>query len=305
MDGWRERGSSNPQEQIDRIDRPLLTPLLFLSSVSPTTRGRWRATIPISKTDKSSLTLRGGTLARELVELCSCLPPLKFVPSPSSSLSSRRVRLVEQTMVRLVESFSADFRFSLFFFSKKRTHARANSTRCDCCGTRRETKRMKTLRCTSPHVPVRSATFVAARRRSANHGAAPQPGPSLPEGRNCPLPPAAPTEWCALLSRMHTYARDRTAPPATMLLLPLSTPLTRICERTMKGQVSRAFIKLVAQYNGITMDTNPPVESRRGDGRGREATIDDVSEIFRPSPLWDGFLLASWIFMSEGGTCLA
>lgn len=127
---------------------------------------------------------------------------------------------------------------------------------------------MKTLRCTSPHVLVRSAMFAAARRRSANHSTALQPEPSLPEGRNCPLPSAAYRWRGELRSAVYTLM-PTTVPPATMLLLPLSTPLTRICERTMKGQVSRAFIKLVAQYNGITVETNPHVGNRRGDRRRR------------------------------------
>lgn len=101
-------------DRIDWIDRPL-TPLFFLSSVSPT--ARWR-TIPVSKTKVPSRCevelWRANSLNRS---------SLKFAPSPFLLLSPRPV---EQTMVRLVESFSADFRFSfsLFFFLKK-THARA------------------------------------------------------------------------------------------------------------------------------------------------------------------------------------
>jgi len=131
--------------------------------------------------------------------------------------------------------------FFLFFFFKKRTHARANSTRCDCPGTRRETKRMKTLRCTSPHVPAHSATLVPTRLRSANPGTAFSWSPTYQRGVTALFPPLQRRR--ALLTRMHLCPRPYRSSTDDVIATAVNA-VRRICERNDERTSVSRFHKI-------------------------------------------------------------
>lgn len=177
----------------DSIRLPRLSSLLLSRSLSfPLV-----LSIECRETKIPRETRRLSHFARELVASVAPSSAMKYahIQSVTFLRESLLNHAREQTQLRgvfflPVLSLSLFF-FFFFFFRKTHARTRANPSQCDCRGNRRETKRMKTPRRTSPHVHARSAVSAAVRRRSTPLGRQrrrPHTAAQPTSGRNSLLP---------------------------------------------------------------------------------------------------------------------